>query len=47
MFPLLDESYFVGALFDPLEGHLDPSSVTNAYAICARQKGPRCTATRG
>ena len=37
MFPLLEEQYFVGALFDPVEGHLDPSGVTNAYAICARQ----------
>lgn len=39
MFPMLEEQYFVGALFDPVEGHLDPSSVTNAYAICARQAG--------
>ncbi len=39
MFPLLEEQYFVGALFDPVEGHLDPSGVTNAYAICARQAG--------
>jgi len=39
LFPLLEEQYFVGALFDPVEGHLDPSGVTNAYAICARQKG--------
>jgi len=39
MFPLLDDQYFVGALFDPVEGHLDPSGVTNAYAICARQAG--------
>ena len=39
MFPLLEEQYFVGALFDPVEGHLDPTGVTNAYAICARQAG--------
>ena len=39
MFPMLDEQYFVGALFDPVEGHLDPSGVTNAYAMCARQLG--------
>ena len=26
-------------LFDPVEGHVDPSGVTNAYAICARQAG--------
>ncbi len=37
MFPLLEEQYFVGALYDPVEGHLDPSGVTNAYAICARR----------
>lgn len=39
MFPLLAEEFFVGALFDPVEGHVDPSGVTNAYAICARQRG--------
>jgi dimethylglycine dehydrogenase len=39
VFPLLEEQYFVGALFDPVEGHVDPSGVTNAYAICARQQG--------
>ena len=41
LFPLLEEQYFVGALFDPVEGHVDPSGVTNAYAICARQAGRR------
>ena len=39
LFPLLEEQYFVGALFDPVEGHVDPTGVTNAYAICARQAG--------
>ncbi len=39
LFPLLDETYFVGAMWDPIEGHVDPSGVTNAYAICARQAG--------
>ena len=39
LFPLMEEQYFVGALFDPVEGHVDPSGVTNAYAICARQAG--------
>jgi dimethylglycine dehydrogenase len=39
MFPLMEEQYFVGALFDPVEGHLDPFSVTNAYTVCARQGG--------
>jgi dimethylglycine dehydrogenase len=39
MFPMLDEQYFVGALFDPVEGHVDPNGVTHAYAACARQRG--------
>ena len=39
LFPLLDPSYFVGAMWDPIEGHVDPTGVTNAYAICARQQG--------
>ncbi|MBA2387894.1 MAG: GcvT family protein [Acidimicrobiia bacterium] len=39
MFPMMEEQYFVGAIFDPVEGHVDPSGVTNAYAICARQAG--------
>jgi dimethylglycine dehydrogenase len=39
MFPLMEEQYFVGALYDPVEGHVDPSGVTNAYAICARRAG--------
>ena len=47
MFPLMEEQYFVGALFDPVEGHLDPTSVTNAYTVCARRGGRRSTATRG
>ncbi len=38
-FPLMDEKYFVGALYDPVEGHVDPTGVTNAYAICARNRG--------
>src|SRR5580693_9344366 len=39
LFPLLEEQYFVGALFDPAEGHVDPTGVTWAYATCARQAG--------
>jgi dimethylglycine dehydrogenase len=39
LFPLLDPSYFLGAMWDPVEGHVDPTGVTNAYAICARQAG--------
>ena len=39
MFPLMDESHFVGALWDPVEGHLDPSGTTHAYAKAARALG--------
>jgi len=39
MMPLLDPDHFVGALYDPAEGHLDPSGVTHAYAKAARQQG--------
>jgi dimethylglycine dehydrogenase len=37
--PYLDEQYFVGAMFDPMEGHVDPSGVTHAYAKAARMAG--------
>ena len=36
LFPLLDKRHFVGALYNPLEGHVDPAGVTNAYAKAAR-----------
>ncbi|MCC6000947.1 MAG: FAD-binding oxidoreductase, partial [Pararhodobacter sp.] len=39
MFPLLDPAHFVGALWDPVEGHLDPSGTTHAYARAARLLG--------
>jgi dimethylglycine dehydrogenase len=39
MFPLMDEKNFVGALWDPVEGHLDPSGTTHAYAKAARKLG--------
>ena len=39
LFPLLAEQYFIGALYDPAEGHVDPTGVTRAYAACARQAG--------
>lgn len=39
VYPLLDESQFTGALYDPIEGHLDPSGVTHAYAKSARIGG--------
>lgn len=37
--PLINEKHFVGALFDPFEGHVDPSGVTHAYAKAARNGG--------
>ena len=37
--PLLEERFFVGALFDEDEGSVDPYGVTHAYAICARNRG--------
>lgn len=39
MFPLMDETHFVGALWDPVEGHLDPSGTTHAYAKAAQALG--------
>jgi len=39
LMPLLDERYFVGAMWDANEGHLDPSQITHAYAACARKRG--------
>jgi dimethylglycine dehydrogenase len=39
VFPILEESQFVGAMWHPLEGHLDPSGTTHAYAKAARAKG--------
>jgi dimethylglycine dehydrogenase len=37
--PILDPSQYVGAMWDPNEGHVDPSGVTNAYARGARMAG--------
>ena len=39
VFPLLDPQYFVGALYDPVEGHVDPTGVTRAYVKCAQAAG--------
>jgi len=39
LFPLLDKRQFVGALYNVLEGHVDPTGVTHAYAKAARQNG--------
>ncbi len=37
--PLIDPDKFVGALFDQVEGHLDPSGTTHAYAKSAQKNG--------
>ena len=39
LFPLLDKKHFIGALYNPLEGHVDPAGVTQAYAKAARDRG--------
>ncbi len=37
--PYVDPSHFVGALYDDVDGHVDPSGVTYAYAKAARMAG--------
>ncbi|MEM7091837.1 MAG: FAD-dependent oxidoreductase [Actinomycetota bacterium] len=39
LLPIFEEKYFVGAMYDAHEGHVDPTGVTNAYAKAARQAG--------
>ncbi|MEM9732018.1 MAG: FAD-dependent oxidoreductase [Pseudomonadota bacterium] len=39
LLPLLEEQYFVGAMWDGVEGHLDPYGTTNAYAKSAKIGG--------
>ena len=39
MHPLLETKHFLGMLYDPAEGHVDPSGVTQAYAKAARLGG--------
>jgi dimethylglycine dehydrogenase len=38
-YPLMDEAHFVGAIYDPIEGHADPYGVTHAYAKAAQIGG--------
>jgi dimethylglycine dehydrogenase len=37
--PVMDERHFVGAMFDPVEGNVDPSGVTRAFARAAQLGG--------
>jgi dimethylglycine dehydrogenase len=39
LFPLMDRRHFKGAMFDPIEGHVDPYGVTHAYAKSAQMGG--------
>ena len=39
LFPLMNKEHFVGALYDPIEGHVDPYGVTHAYARAAQLAG--------
>ena len=39
LMPLLDPDQFVGALYDEVEGHLDPYGTTHAYAKSAKKNG--------
>jgi dimethylglycine dehydrogenase len=39
LFPLMDKSHFKGAMYDPIEGHVDPYGVTHAYAKSAQIGG--------
>jgi dimethylglycine dehydrogenase len=39
LFPLLEAKHFVGAMYDPIEGHVDPYGVTHAYAKSAQIAG--------
>lgn len=39
LFPLMDKSQFLGGLYDPIEGHVDPYGVTHAYAKSAQLGG--------
>ncbi len=39
LLPLIDKTQFVGAMWDPLDGYVDPSGVTNAYAKAATMQG--------
>lgn len=41
LFPIMDPSFFVGAMLDEHTGHVDPSGVTHAYAKAAQKLGAK------
>jgi dimethylglycine dehydrogenase len=39
LLPLIDKRQFVGAMYDPIQGHVDPNGTTHAFAGAARKAG--------
>jgi dimethylglycine dehydrogenase len=39
LYPMMEEKHFLGAMYDPIEGHVDPYGVTHAYAKSAQIGG--------
>ena len=39
LLPLLDKTQFVGAMYDPIQGHVDPNGTTCALSGAARKAG--------
>jgi len=39
LLPLLDKTQFVGAMYDPIQGHVDPNGTTYAFSGAARKGG--------
>lgn len=39
LLPLIDKRQFVGAMYDPIQGHVDPNGTTYAFAGAARKAG--------
>ena len=39
LFPLMEDQYFVGALFDPVEGHVDPPASPTPTRSCPERRG--------
>ncbi len=39
LLPIMDKTQFVGAMYDPIQGHVDPNGTTHAFAGSARKAG--------
>ena len=39
LLPLMDKKQFVGAMYDPIQGHVDPNGTTYAFSGAARKAG--------